>query len=122
MNHTHAQYFYILCLNIVDHHNNMENTTTRLAVQIQHHPPFPFSWDDNLPQKSRSELKEEEVLPNEDDGHQLYQRMMNFMMEFEFKSLSNLRQILPDKHHASSRTQVGGNSDEAPLSRREAYR
>lgn len=80
----------------------MENTTTRLAVQLQNHPPFPFSWDDNTPQKSRSELKEDEILPNEDDGHHLYQRMMNFMMEFlvkELKSLSDLRQFLPSQPH-----------------------
>lgn len=86
---------------IVDHHHKVENTTNRLAVQIQNYPSFPFSWDDNTLQKSRSELKEEEILPNEDDGHHLYQRMMNFMMEFvvkEFKSLSDLRQFVPLNH------------------------
>ena len=80
----------------------MENTTTRLAVQIEKHPPFPFSWDDKSPQKSRSELKEEDIIPNEDDGHHLYQRMLNFMMEFlvqECKCLSDLRQFLPAKQH-----------------------
>ena len=95
--------------NIIDHHNKMENTTTRLAVQIQNHPPFPFSWDDNAPQKSRSELKEENILPNEDDGHHLYQRMMNFMMDFlvnELKSLSDLRQFLPSKQHPPAHKSV----------------
>ena len=80
----------------------MENTTTRLAVQIQNHPPFPFSWDDTSPQKSRRELKEEDILPNESDGHHLYQRMLTFMMEFlvkELTSLSSLRQFLPAKQN-----------------------
>lgn len=77
----------------------MENTTTRLAVQIQNHPPFPFSWDDSTPQKSRSELKEEDILPNEDDGHHLHQQMMNVMMEFPVKELKSLsdHQFLPSK-------------------------
>ena len=44
-------------------YNKMENTTTRLAVQIQNHPPSPFSLDDSTPQKSCSELKEEDILP-----------------------------------------------------------
>ena len=104
--------------NNVDHHNKMKNTTTRLAVQIQNHPPFPFSWGDNTPQKSRSELKEKEILPNEDDGHHLYQRMINFMMEFlvkELKSLSDVRQFLPAKQTSSS-TQVSGDANEASLS------
>ena len=86
----------------VDHHNKMENTTTRLAVQIEKHPPFPFSWDDKSPQKSQSELKEEDIISNEDDGHHLYQRMLNFMMEFlvqECKCPSDLRQFLPAKQH-----------------------
>ena len=62
-----------ICLNnIADHHNKMEHTTTRLAVQIQNHPPFPFSWDDSTLQKSRSKLKEEDILlpsPANDELH-----------------------------------------------------
>ena len=85
---------------IIDCHNKMENTTTRLAIRIQNHPPFSFSWDDNTPQKSRSDLKEEDILPNEEDGYHLHQRMISFMMKFlvqELHSLSDLRQFLPTK-------------------------
>ena len=95
--------------NIIDHHNKIENTTTRLAVQIQNHPPFPFPWDDNAPQKSCSELKEENILPNEDNGHHLYQQMMNFMMDLlvnEHKSLSDLCQFLPTKQHPPAHKSV----------------
>ena len=87
----------------------MENTTTRLAVQIENYSPFPFSWDDNTPQKPRSELTEEEILPNEDDGHHLYQRMVKFMMEFlvkELKCLSDLRQFLPTKERPQTHRTV----------------
>ena len=65
-------------------------------------PPFPFSWDDNAPQKSCSALKEENILPNKDDGHHLHHQMMNFLMEFfvnELKGLSDPRQFLPSKQH-----------------------
>ena len=94
---------------IVDHHDKMENTTTRLAVQIENYPPFPFSWDDNTPQKPRSELTEEEILPNEDDGHHLYQRMVKFMMEFRSSPVSPYQRT-------SSNTQNSGNANEASLS------
>ena len=87
-----------MCL--TDTHNRLENTTTRLAIRVQNYPPFQFSREDNTPQKSRSQLSEDDVLPNEEDGRHLHQRMLDFMMRFlvnEFPSLSDLRQFLPTK-------------------------
>lgn len=60
----------------------MENTTTRLAIGITNHPPFHFSWDDNTPQRARNGLKEDDILPTEEDGRHLHQHMMDFMLRF----------------------------------------
>ena len=75
-------------LSHVDKHNEMENTTSRLAVRVHKYPPFPFQWNDKSPQMSRCEA----------DGDCLRDHMLKFMMSFmvkELKSLSDLAQFVP---------------------------
>ena len=85
-------------LNHSEHHNTMRNYTTRLAVKIQHLSPYDFDWSNNLPQRSRESLQEENILADEEDGVVLHKRMVQFMMQFlvtEFSDLQNLSQFSP---------------------------
>ena len=75
----------------------MTNVTTRIAVQITNLPPFEFRWDDSAPQKPRSSLVLDDVLPSLSDGSQLFERAMKYVMEFllrHFLSLKDLKSIV----------------------------
>ena len=78
----------------------MLNATTRLAVSIRYLPDWEIDWEDCKPQKSRKELRIEDVLPSEADGLVLRQRAVQFIMRLmvtEFKSLANLSQYVPQE-------------------------
>ena len=64
-NNIKLYYIVLILVYIVGHHNV---TSTRLAIEVQKLPPFPFRWNDTAPQKDRLTLKEEDVLPNQEDG------------------------------------------------------
>ena len=82
----------------VDVHNQMKNTTSRLAVRIQNYPPFPFQWNDATPQKSRGDLDEKDIVASDEVGVVLRSHMLTFMKTFmvqELISLSDLAQFIP---------------------------
>ena len=66
----------------------MENTTTRLPVNISKLPDWEISWENSTPQGSRKDLTEEDILANEDDGQIMYEHVLNLM--FAYLLLVNL--------------------------------
>lgn len=75
----------------------MRNTTTRLAIQIDHLPPYDFSWDDYTPQKKRSDLTVDDVFPNVEDGRMLFERATQYTMRVlveDFPALSGLKKFV----------------------------
>ena len=75
----------------------MQNTTARLAIELQKLPPFSFDWSDTSPQRDRLSLKVDDILASEEDGMILHSRMVSFMMNFlveNFSSLNNLKHFL----------------------------
>ena len=76
----------------------MMNVTSRLAVKVKYLPEGNVDWSDTCPQKSRSELTIDDLIPNESDGKQLYKRAVEYMMRFlvnHFKSLHHLKSQAP---------------------------
>lgn len=73
----------------------MLNTTTRLAIGINNLPPWEFDWSDNRPQKSRHTLTLSEVLPNAEDGQQLYDRAVAYTMKLLVDSFPSLEKLKP---------------------------
>ena len=78
----------------------MTNVTTRIAVKINHLPPFEFNWSDSTPQKARSSLVLDDVLPSPSDGSQLFERAVKYVMEFllkHFPSLKDIKVVTPQQ-------------------------
>ena len=73
----------------------MLNTTTWLAIGINNLPPWEFDWSDNRPQKSRHTLTLSEVLPNAEDGQQLYDRAVAYTMKLLVESFPSLEKLKP---------------------------
>lgn len=87
----------------------MENTTTRLAVRIQTHPPYQVDWSSKTPQKSRCHLQESDILPSDHDAEHLNTYMLSFVMSFivkKLKSLSDLDQFLPTESFHAQKSEV----------------
>ena len=88
----------------------MVNMTSQLAVKIKNLPPGSVSWSDKSPQGSRSSLKAEDIIPNE-DGEVMSKRATTYIMRFlvgTFKGLKHLENLVPKKHspHPVSKSQV----------------
>ena len=103
MLHTNLQLIYNTntCIVLGDH-NKMENTTTRLAVQISKLPDWEFSWEDTTPRGSCKNLTEEDILANEEDGLVLYELLVKYVCTFiahGFDDLTELR-VLVDPNSA----------------------
>ena len=89
----------------------MCNTTTRLAIGIDHLPPYDFSWEDCTLQKMRNDLTLDEIFPNVDDGRVLFERAVQYTAQVlveEFPTFSNLRQFVvsPDRSSAVHKSRV----------------
>ena len=56
----------------IDIHPDMMNVTSRLAVQVKYLPEGNVDRSDTRPQRTRSELTIDDLIPNESDGEQLY--------------------------------------------------
>ena len=89
----------------------MMNMTSRLAVKIKNVPSGSVNWSDKTPQGSRSCLKAEDIIPNEDDGEVMRKRATAYIMRFmvgTFKALSHLENQVPKQHspHPVSKSQV----------------
>ena len=75
----------------------MCNATTRLAIGIDHLPPYDFSWEDSTPQKMRNDLTLDEIFPNVEDGRVLFERAVQYTAQVlveEFPTFSDLRQFV----------------------------
>ena len=89
----------------------MCNTTTRLAIGIDHLPSYDFSWEDCTPQKMRNDLTLDEIFPIVDDGRVLFERAVQYTAQVlvkEFPTFSNLRQFVvsPDRSSAMHKSRV----------------
>ena len=82
--------------NISDTHNTMMNVTTQIALAITNLPPFEFSWRDLAPQKPRSCLTVDDLLPSSADGRELFDRACKYVAKFlveQFDSLKDLQKL-----------------------------
>lgn len=84
-----------------DKHNAMTNVTTRIAVKITNLPPFEFSWADTKPQKPWSSLIVDDVLPSSLDGKLLFERAVEYVMQFLNENFRALKKV-PLRHSNSS--------------------
>ncbi len=88
----------------------MKNVTARLALKIQNRPQE-INWSDSRPQRSRSALTINDLVPNNSDGEELHQRAVAYVMRFlvaKFRSLSTLKQFVPSLRspHPVSKSEV----------------
>ena len=89
----------------------MNNVTSRLAVRIKHIPEGQIDWSDNTPQRSKSSLTIDDLIPSEEDGVVIYDRAVTYVMRIFvtfFKSLSALQNLVPKPHspHTPSKSEV----------------
>lgn len=85
--------------------------TSRLAVNIKNLPPGIVNWSDKKPQSSRSSLRSEDIIANEEDGEVMSRRATAYIMRFlvgTFKALKHLQSLVPKQHspHQVSKSQV----------------
>ena len=76
----------------------MMNVTTRIAIAITNLPPFEFNWVDSGPQKPRSCLTVDDLMPSSADGKKLFDRACKYVSTFlveQFDSLKDLQKFLP---------------------------
>ena len=88
----------ILCF--TDHHSDMLNLTSCIAVQIQNLPEGDVNWADCKSQKPRSCLTASDFLPDDNDATQFHKQAVQLVMEVlvnEFKSLHDLQPHLPER-------------------------
>ena len=102
---------YTHIIHNVDHHSSMLNITSRLAVRLRYLPDWDFDWSDNNAQQKRQSLELEDFLPDEEDGHHIHTRAVEYTMRFlvnDFTSLEGLRKHAPDhqKLHPVVKTEV----------------
>ena len=93
---------------LVDWHSSMLSLMDCLALKIQNLLNWNFEWSDTCPQLSRQSLTISNFLPSEDDAQQLKKRAILYMMEFlatEFKSLVDLKHLIPNSLYIQSRSQ-----------------
>ena len=89
----------------------MLNATARLAVRIQNLPPWEVNWADTQPQRSRTTLTINDILPNEEDATALRDHAVLYLMQFltqEFKALHDMAPLVPTQKppHPVQKTQV----------------
>ena len=80
-----------------DHHSQMLNVTSRLAICIRD-APAEVDWCDQSPQGSRSQLTVADILPDADDATVLTKRALVFLQHFitsQFDDLHDLQPFLP---------------------------
>ena len=76
----------------------MMNVTTRIAIAVTNLPPFEFNWGDLAPQKPRSCLTVDDLMPSSADGKELFDRACKYVSMFlveQFDSLKDLQKFLP---------------------------
>ena len=96
---------------MLEHHSDLLNLISHIAVQIQNLPDWDVDWTDTRPQKPRSSLTCSDFLPDDSDSAELHKRAIQHIMEVlvsEFISLSDLQTFLPPREspHATSNSVV----------------
>ena len=76
--------------------------TTRLAMGINNLPPWEFDWSDNRPQKSRHSLTLKEVFSNAEDGQQLDDRAVTYIMKVLLENFPTLEKRKPSVSTSNS--------------------
>ena len=85
-------------MNISDKLSKMLNTTTRLAVLIQHLPDENFDWNDSTPSHDVNDFTINDILPSAADAAAFKKRAVHFVLHFlvyRFQSLKDLKSFLP---------------------------
>ena len=82
----------------IDVHNEMRNTTTRIAVEIKNLPGYEFDWNDHTPQCPVESLTEDDILPSENDGIIIYNRMVAYVKKFLIDTLDSLEHLRSNNH------------------------
>ena len=95
----------------VDVHQQMLNVTSRLAVKVKYLPDGIVDWSDTSPQRSRSTLTINDLVPNEADGEEMYIRAVKYMMRFmatHFRAFSQFKVQVPPltSPHPVTKSQV----------------
>ena len=93
---------------ITDHHSDMLNLTSRIAVKMQNLPDWDVDWNDSRPQRPRSSLTCSDILPDDDDATELLKRAVMEFLVSEFNSLKDLKPYVPPRQspHPVRRTIV----------------
>lgn len=84
----------------LDHHSQMLNVTSRLAISMRNIPDG-VNWADCTPQGRRGNLTVDDILPSEQDAGILRKRAARYLMDFlvsEFCGLKDLRQYVSPLH------------------------
>ena len=76
----------------LDHHSQMLNVTSRLAISIRN-IPTDVNWDDQSPQASRSQLPVADILPDAHDASVLMERAQVFLQHFITSNLDDLHDL-----------------------------
>ena len=74
-----------------DIHPEMLNVTSRLAVKVKYLPSWEVNWSYATPQKSRSELAIDDLIPN---GEEMFGRAVQYVMRLmvtHYKAFSHLQ-------------------------------
>ena len=93
-------------------HAKMINMTSRLAVKIKNIPLGGINWSDNTPQRSRSSLKAEDIIPNEEDGDTTSNRIHHEILGQQFQSFEPLSESSTQAPFSSPNQQVSGGAYE----------
>lgn len=76
----------------------MRNTTTRIAVEIKNLSGYEFDWNDHTPQCPVESLTEDDILPSENDGIIIYNRMVAYVKKFLIDTLDSLEHLRSNNH------------------------
>ena len=74
-------------------------------MEIKNLPQYEFDWDDHTPQCPVQTLSEEDILPSENDGVILYNRMVAYVRNFLIDTLDSLEHLRSSNHSPATRVQ-----------------
>ena len=97
MHNLSGVYTYLFFYAHTDHHSNMLNITSRLAVRLRQLPNWSIDWSDSQPQLSRESLTLDNFLPSEEDAGELKSRAVDYVKRFlvsEFEGLTDLKKLV----------------------------
>ena len=87
-------------ISLTEHHSNMLNLTSRIAVQLQNLPKGDVNWANCKSQKPRRCLTASDFLPDDNDAAQFHKRAVQLVMEVlvrNFEALHDLQPHVPQR-------------------------